>query len=54
MDCIVEKHCCKDCRSKFSVPVNPNLTKWELCCKKRRSELNRDGGLTDCPCFEGD
>ena len=49
---ITEMHCCRDCRSKLSVPNNHDCTSWELVCIKRRKEVNKNGGLTDCPVFE--
>lgn len=49
---ISEMHCCCDCINRISVPTSYDCISWELVCKKRRKEVNRDGGLTDCPCFE--
>ena len=49
---ITEYHCCSDCIFQLSVPSNYDLTKWELACRKKRPEVNRSGGLTDCPEFE--
>lgn len=51
---ISEYHCCCDCINILSVPSNYDLTKWELACRKKRPEVNRSGGLTYCPVFEGE
>lgn len=49
---ISEYHCCCDCKSKLSVPVNLDCTRWELICRKKRKEINHNGGITNCPVFE--
>ena len=49
---IAEYHCCSDCSFQYSVPSSFDLTKWELACRKKRPEVNRSGGLTDCPIFK--
>ena len=46
---ITEKHCCKDCQSRISIPKDFEFKKWECICVKKRKEVNPDGGLTDCP-----
>lgn len=49
---ISEYHCCSECRHKISVPSRLDMDKWELACLKKRSEVNRSGGLTRCPVWE--
>ena len=51
---ILEYHTCDTCEYKFSVPVDPDFRKWELACTRKRSEVNRDGGLTRCPVWKED
>lgn len=51
-DEIIEYHCCSECRHKISVPSSFDMSKWELACLKKRSEVNRSGGLTRCPIWE--
>lgn len=49
---IEEYHCCETCRHHMSVPSSFDMTKWELVCKRRRSEVNPSGGLTRCPIWK--
>lgn len=46
---IIEYHLCIECRYHFSIPSRKDMDKWECACNKGRSEINRSGGLTDCP-----
>ena len=48
-EAIVEYHICCECIHHISVPSNMDLNKWECACKIKRSEVNRSGGLTNCP-----
>ena len=50
---IDEYHLCEECRHHMPVPLNFDMIKWELACKLNRSEVNRIGGLTRCPVWEG-
>lgn len=50
---ITEYHCCSDCIKHISVPSSYDMTKWELACTEKRSEVNRSGGLTRCPVWVG-
>lgn len=49
---IEEYHLCEECRYHISVPSSFDMQKWELACTKKRSEVNRSGGLTRCPVWE--
>ena len=49
---IEEYHLCAECKSHMSVPASHDMTKWELACKRKRSEVNSSGGLTRCPVWE--
>ena len=49
---IQEYHTCDTCRYKIGVPVDPKFRKWELACTEKRSEVNRSGGLTQCPIWK--
>ena len=49
---ITEYHLCSECTYMLSVPTDHKFRTWELACKEKRSEVNRHGGLTNCPIFE--
>lgn len=49
---ITEYHLCSECVEALSVPTDPKFRVWELACKRKRSEVNPDGGLTRCPVFQ--
>lgn len=51
-DSITEYHCCNDCEHKCIVPVSIHQDRWELACLKNRKEVNREGGLTNCPVWK--
>lgn len=51
---IEEYHTCSTCVYRMSVPVDPDFRKWELACKRKRSEVNPSGGLTRCPIWKED
>lgn len=48
---IIEYHLCSQCQEAVMVPTDPDFRSFELCCKLKRSEVNSEGGLTDCIVF---
>ena len=49
---ITEYHTCNTCQYKIGIPTDPHFRKWELACKRKRSEVNSSGGLTRCPIWK--